>query len=65
MVRIILNGAWLEVKELRFEEADIMADEYYHDCHITFMRGDVETYDACDVIVLKEGEYTDEDVFMQ
>ena len=51
-LRIVLNGSELTVKEVKFDEADIMSDEYYHDCYITFLDGEITRYDACDVIVV-------------
>lgn len=64
-IPIILNGTWLKVNALRYDEADLMEDEYYHDVYITFASGEIERYDACDLIHLKEGEYTEEDIFIQ
>lgn len=64
-IAIILNGTWLKVKNLRFDEAHYMSDEYYHDCYITFMSGETERYDACDVTVLNEEDYTKECTFIE
>ena len=62
---IILNGTWLKVVAIRFDEADLTEDEYYHDAYITFASGEIERFDACDVKVLKEGEYTEKDFVLQ
>lgn len=52
-IPIMLNGHDMKVYAIRFDEAGIMEDEYYHDAHITFSNGVVERYDACDVVMLR------------
>lgn len=52
MIPIILNGTHLIVESLLFKEATNEDEYYFHDCLITFLNGEVEIYDACDVTLV-------------
>lgn len=52
LIPIIINGSYLIVESTVFKEANHEDEYYFHDCYVTFLNGEVEVYDACDVTLV-------------